>query len=75
MSLLLQASYNICKQNLPTDTSILNGHVPHKHLCYQFLSSFDTISWFLCVTSHIKKYGWNLIFTPGFLLGCVAVLK
>jgi hypothetical protein len=75
MSPLLQACYNICKQTLPTDTSILIGHLPHKHLRCQSLSSLDTIPWFLCITSHIKKYGWNLIFTPEFLLGRVAVLK
>jgi len=75
MSPLLQACYNINKQTLPTCTSILICHVPYKHLCCQFLSPLDRIPWFVRVMSHIKKYGWNLIFTPEFLLGRVAVLK
>jgi hypothetical protein len=76
MSPLLQACYNICKQTVPTYTSILIGNVPHKHQCCQFLSSLDNIPWLVCVMSHIKKYGWNLIFSPEFQLGrAAAVLK
>ena len=67
---LLQACYNISKHTLYTDMSILIGHVRHtcKQLRRQFLSSLDTIPRFVCVMSHIKQYGKNLIFTSSFYL-------